>query len=150
MPSQDVDAVTQSEWRELGFFYDRDDETKTWNIVGSTAGVKKFCDLLRRYARDTRNDRLSEHEHYGPYMSLEVMTWTEPQLDGHAIAGRLDDLARLAELVEMKLASSCAGGEFMIGGEYAPRSEYVVRVAVKEDSFDPASADSKRQDAPES
>jgi hypothetical protein len=68
---------TRREWRELGFFYDRDDVSKEWRLVGSREGLRHFAGLLRAYVADPRNEMKSEHEHYGPYMYLEVMTWPE-------------------------------------------------------------------------
>ncbi len=147
MPSKEANAAVRRGWRQLGFFYDRDDETKRWRILGSLSGVKKFCDLLRRYAADTRNIGVSEHEHYGPYSYLEVMTWTEPQLDEHALAGRIEDLRRLADLVEAKVAAMPTGGRFAIGAEYAPKSQYVLEISLMGDGFDPASVDPHCQEA---
>ncbi len=46
------------------------------------------------YASDPGNDYQSEHEHYGPYSYLEIMTWPEPSFDDHAIRGPLPDLMR--------------------------------------------------------
>jgi len=89
-------------------------------------------------------------EHYGPYMYLEIMTWTEPRLDKHAIAGRLQDLARLVDLVEAKLASTPVTAAFAIGPEYAPTSKYVLEVEVMEEGFDPSAADRNCQDPAES
>ncbi len=39
VPSKEANAVTKREWRELGFFYDRDERAKRWRIVGSASGV---------------------------------------------------------------------------------------------------------------
>ena len=55
----------------LGFFYDRDDASKEWILVGSRAGLQRFADLLHAYVADPRHETLSEHEHYGPYMYLD-------------------------------------------------------------------------------
>jgi hypothetical protein len=38
---------TIDEWRELGFFYDLDEESKRWNIIGSATGLKNFCTLKK-------------------------------------------------------------------------------------------------------
>ncbi len=69
-----VDDATRREWRELGFFYDYDEKQACWRLVGAQAGLLKFCELLRQYADNPKNDKLSEHDHYGPYSYLKVMT----------------------------------------------------------------------------
>jgi hypothetical protein len=99
MPSDDVNQWTRREWRELGLFYDRNDETKVWRLIGSRSGLLRFRDALLAYADDPGNDYESEHEHYGPYSYLEIVTWPEPGFDDHAIRGSLPDLKRLVARV---------------------------------------------------
>ena len=96
MPSEAVNEATRKEWRALGFFYDRDDQLKEWKLVGSRSGLLKFRDLLIRYAASSRNEAKSEHDHYGPYSYLKVMTWTEPGMDRNGIYGTLQNLRQLA------------------------------------------------------
>jgi hypothetical protein len=146
VPSSETNTATKREWRQLGFFYDRDDHAKKWRIVGSGSGVKNFSRLLREYVAKPKHVQLSEHDHYGPYMYLKVMTWTEPRLDSHAIAGRIQDLARLADLLDAKAAVTPEGARFVVGPEFAPNCEYVLEVEIKEEGFDPSSADLHCQD----
>src|SRR5208283_1821511 len=119
MPSDATNRATRQEWRELGFFYDRDDQAGVWRITGSRVGLLRFRDVLLEYAADPRNALRSEHEHYGPYMHLEVMTWPEAGFDDHAIRGPLTELARLARLIEAKLATARPGSSVLIRDEFA-------------------------------
>jgi len=98
MPSDATNEATRREWRELGFFYDRNDQQKLWELIGSRSGLMRFRDALSEYAEDPNNDYESEHKHYGPYLYLEIMTWPEPGFDDHAIRGSLPDLKRLAAI----------------------------------------------------
>jgi hypothetical protein len=148
MSSPTENAQTRQEWRALGFFYERDEVTRRWRLVGSKAGLARFCRLLRDYVADPRNVPVSEHEHHGPYLSLEIMTWTEATLDGHAISGRLEDLSRLASMVEARVATASAGESFRLGAEYAPAGDWDLEVEVAGDGFDPASADPSCIDPP--
>lgn len=141
MPSDATNKATRQEWRELGFFYDRDDQGKVWRLTGSRAGLLRFRDALLSYVADPRNTLKSEHEHYGPYGYLEVMTWPEAGFDAHAIRGPLADLGRLASLIEDKLAAARPGSAVRIREEFAPESPYALVLEVKEDGFDPATAD---------
>ncbi len=43
MPSAKINEMTQREWRELGYFYDRDDSAKEWRLIGSKAGLRQFA-----------------------------------------------------------------------------------------------------------
>jgi len=134
-------AHTRAEWRELGFFYDRDDTAKEWILLGSRAGLLQFARLLQDYVADPRNTVKSEHEHYGPYMYLEVMTWPEPGMDDHSIHGPLADLARLARLVEDRVGAMEAGATSRIRGEFAASSTYSLVLELRGDDFDPSSPD---------
>lgn len=134
-------AVTRSEWRELGFFYDRDDSLKEWRLVGSRLGLRRFPELLRAYVAHPCNEAKSEHDHYGPYMHLKVMTWPDAGMDGNAIYGTLNDMERLATLVDEKIAGLAPGHIARIREEFASTSEYTLVLELRDDGFDPASAD---------
>ena len=141
MPSEAVNEATRREWRDLGFFYELDDERKEWRLVGSRLGLLRFRDLLLSYVANSRNEKHSEHDHYGPYMYLKVMTWTEPGMDGNAIYGTLQDLRRLAGIIETKLQDTRPGSVLRIQKEFAESCEYCLVLNVRDEGFDPASAD---------
>ncbi len=63
------------------------------------------------------------------------------RLDHHAIAGRLEDLARLAALVEVRLAAAHPGDTLRLGQEYGGTGDHDLVLEVAPDGFDPASAD---------
>src|SRR5882672_6668075 len=105
MPSEATNDATRREWRELGFFYDRDDANKVWRLTGSRAGLLRFRDVLLSYVTDPRNASDSEHEHYGPYSYLEVMTSPNAGFDHHEIYGSVSDLRRLSVLIDAKLSA---------------------------------------------
>jgi hypothetical protein len=128
-------------WQELGFSYDCDDRAGEWLIVGSRAGLARFAALLREYVADPANARLSEHEHYGPYGYLKIMTWTEPGMDEQSIHGTLGDLQRLAELVEAQAAVLKVGDRARIRDDYSATPGHTLILALREDGFDPASLD---------
>jgi len=140
-------ARTRREWQDLGFFYDLDESAKDWIIVGSQVGLARFAALLRGYVADPRNAMQSEHEHYGPYHYLEVMTWTEAGMDDHSIHGTLLDLERLAELVDKRAAVLRPGERARIREEYAPNAKYGLVLNLREDAFDPATLDGNLSEA---
>jgi len=137
----ELKTQTRKDWRELGFFYDCDDVAKEWIVVGSRLGLAAFSISLREYVADPSNAMQSEHEHYGPYMYLEVMTWTDAGMDDHSIHGTLLDLERLAELVDAQAAVLQPGDRVRIREKYSATSEYGLVLVLREDGFDPASLD---------
>ena len=141
MKNAHMDQVTRDEWRQLGFFYDYDEHAMCWRLVGSRDGLLRFVEILESYAANTRNDGLSEHEHYGPYLYLTLITSQEPEITASAICGTLIDFQRLAELIRRKLDSSIAGTTFAISDEYRAGSKGRLQIEVREEGFDPASAD---------
>jgi hypothetical protein len=141
VPSAEINEVTRREWRELGFFYDCIDSAKEWRIVGSKEQLRRFGKILRDYVADSRNQVISEHEHYGPYMYLEVGTWTSAEITDHWIAGPLDKLLELAEAIESRIEKANVGDEIKLRDTFSPSSPYELVLEVKAESFDPALAD---------
>jgi len=141
VPSDATNHATQQEWRELGFFYDLDETAKEWHIVGSLRGLLAFAQLMHDYAANPKHDMPSEHDHYGPYMYLEIGTWSEPTITDHWIAGRLSDLLRLSLLIQQRLAGASIGDRVSFRAAYAPSSPYDLVLEVRDDTFDPARSD---------
>jgi hypothetical protein len=139
-----TDEQIKQHWRELGFYCELDTQEKLWTLTGSRAGLLYFPDLLLGYVADPRHASDGEHQHYGPYGSLEVMTYSDAGFDSHAIRGSLTALAHLAELVEVKLATAEPGSPILIREEFAANSPYTLMLDVRADGFDPASADRER------
>ena len=140
VPSEATNEQTKQEWRELGFFYERDDEAQSWKLVGSKTGLLSFAKALRSYASAT-GDSPGEHRHYGPYWYLTVTTWTETEIIDRGICGPLEDLARLAGIIESKVDATQPGSSILIGDEFATRSSYALVLEVMEEGFDPSTAD---------
>ncbi len=143
-PAALTEEQIKQQWRRLGFFCELDDQKKVWTLTGDRRGLLYFPDLLLGYVNDPENAADRAQKHYGPYGSLEVMTYPEAGFDGNAIRGSLDDLTRLAELVEAKLATAEPGSPIPIREDFAPNSPYSLLLDVRADGFDPASADRER------
>ena len=147
-PSQPRPDLTNEEigkqWRELGFYCELDDQNKVWTLTASRAGLLHFSDLLRGYINDPENASDGARKHYGPYGSLEVMTWPDAGFNGTSIHGTFTDLDRLASLVETKLVVAEPGSKVRVRAEFAPDSPYALLLDVRVDGFDPASADPER------
>jgi hypothetical protein len=88
-----------------------------------------------------RRAMISEHDHYGPYSYLKTVTWHEPLITKDDIQGTQSDIQRLADLIAKRLVTSDAGQIFKIDTEYSQQNEFHLHFEVREDGFDPASAD---------
>ena len=141
MPSNKMNQITQREWRELGFFYERDDDIKEWRLQGSRVGLQEFATALRGYAAHPNHATLSEHEHLGPYCYLEIGTWSSAEITDHWIAGPLQELQQLADSVDTCLVAASAGDCICLRTLFAPSSSYELVLQVRDDDFDPAAAD---------
>ena len=141
MPSQKLNEATRAEWRALGFFYDRDDDSKSWRIVGSVDGLRRLAELIRDYASNSKNDSPSEHAHFGPYMYLEIGTCSQPEINDHWIAGPLQDLSSLASAIESALAHAKVGQCVSLRQDFAANSSYDLVLEMRDNLFDPAKED---------
>lgn len=59
MPSSEINEMTQREWRELVFFYDRDDDAKEWRLIGAKAWLLQFAHAMQKYGAKPSNDLIS-------------------------------------------------------------------------------------------
>jgi hypothetical protein len=141
VPSEATNEATRREWRELGFFYGRDDEAKVWHIAGSKQGPATFARLIQRYVSNPRNEALSEHDHLGPYMYLTIGTWSAPEITNYWIAGPLKDLSHLSSIINDKLCELKCGDQMTLRPAFAPTSPYDLVLEMRDDEFDPARAD---------
>lgn len=134
--------TTRQAWRELGFFCGRNDAAKEWRIVGSVKGLRKFAAEIRKYASNQANDRLSEYTHFGPAMNLELGTSHQPEITEQWIGGPLMDLLRLATFIERSVQDNVVGKSIALRSNFSPMAPYELILDVRDDAFDPASADS--------
>lgn len=144
--SRDLTPVTGEQWRRLGFYHQLDMDQLTWSIWGTRAGLNGFARLLRRYAESAGADTRGEPFPVGPYGDLQIRLWDRPGIDDDSIYGNADDLKRLADLVEERLADAQPRSEIVIGTEYAADVEYSLGLQIMEDDFDPGTVVVERGD----
>jgi len=132
---------TRKAWRELGFYCGKNDAAKEWRIVGSVAGLRKFAAEIRAYASNPANDRLSEYAQFGPAMNLEIGTSHQPEITEQWIGGPVVDLLRLATFIERSAQPNVVGKSVALRSNFSPMAPYELILDVRDDAFDPASAD---------
>ena len=139
----DIVEYNKTEWRELGFYYDREDKTKEWLFQGDRKGLLKLANLFRNYGKKEKNRSQFEHDHYGPYMYFKLQTVLEEKgFDKNAIYGDLEDIIELGDIVERKVKKMNIGDNESLRSEYCPESDYDLKLILEPDGFDPVSADS--------
>lgn len=141
MASEATNESTRREWRELGFYYDRNDELQQWRILGTQTGLLEFARHIREYAADPSNRQISEHIHLGPYWYLEIGTSHTPEITDHWIAGPIEALSALANEIEVRLATVELPTVINLRAAFAPESPYELTLEVQPEGFDPALAD---------
>ncbi len=129
------------EWRQLRFHYDFENEDNEWKFLGSKEGLKNLATLVDAYTNNKGNVGISEHEHYGPYSYLKIMTWDKPTITRGFIAGTIQDLKKLSEIITDKINKACVGETFRIDKEYGIDNTATLSFDVMPDNFDPASLD---------
>jgi len=140
--TQDMQDEARREWQQLGFYFDYDESLRRWLVVGSLSGLQKFCKILIDYANKSKHVPLSEHEHYGPYQDLKLVTWHSPEIRRDGIYGRLADFVRLATIVEDALRSGATAIE--VGQLYVEAGEGAddeLEICVAPPDFVPEAAD---------
>src|SRR4051812_43842432 len=116
-----IEKMMMEEWRQLGFYYDLDDRISVnqWRFYGSKSGLESFVNMLDEYTKDRTKQYLTEHDHYGPYSYLKIIT-----LEGHScitndgIGGTITDLKALRNIIADKLISARPGQTFNIDKDF--------------------------------
>jgi hypothetical protein len=140
----DIDKMLIGEWRELGFFYDFDERlaVNQWRFYGSKIGLQNFVTLLDNYTSKTRNAREFEHDHYGPYCYLKIITLVDqPTIQQNAFGGTILDLKKLRNIIADKLSKTEIGQTFSIDKDYGVDNTVTTKFFVMADNFDPVSMD---------
>ena len=142
MANEATNESTCRAWRALGFFCGRNDAAKEWRIVGSVAGLRKFAAEVRKYASNPAHDRLSEYTQFGPAMNLEIGTSHQTEITEQWIGGPLAELLRLATFIERSAQANVVGTCIALRSNFSPMAPYELILDVRDDAFDPGSADS--------
>lgn len=140
----DIDQMMIDEWRELGFYYDLDQrvEVNQWRFYGSKSGLQNFVKLLDDYTNSPSRNVVFEHDHYGPYMYLKIITLDDQAIiNENAIGGTIADLKRLRNIIADKLNNAQPGQTFNIDKDYGEENTVSAKFFVMADDFDPVSMD---------
>jgi hypothetical protein len=75
-------------------------------------------------------------------MNLEIGTSHQTEITEQWIGGPLVDLLRLATLIEQSAQANVIGKRIALRANFSPMAPYELILDVRDDAFDPASADS--------
>lgn len=138
----DVIEHTREDWRDLGFYYDFDKVERRWRLIGTRSGLSNLAELIRTFANKCRARSVGEHEHLGPYSYFTLVLADAPAITDYGVFGRSDDLLQLATVLDDRVFANGPGQTIVIDAEYSNENEAVLELVIKEDGFDPSSADS--------
>ncbi|MXV53352.1 hypothetical protein GS399_20525 [Pedobacter sp. HMF7647] len=139
-----MERMLMDEWRELGFYYDFDDrlDVNQWRFYGSKIGLQNFVKLLDEYTSKPSNNKEFEHDHYGPYSYLKIITLdNEAIINEHAIGGSIANLKKLKSIIADKLNNTNPGQTFNIDKDFGNNNTATAKFFVMADHFDPVSMD---------
>ena len=138
-----IEQMLKVRWQELGFYYDFDYRlgVNQWRFYGSKKGFNNFVSLFDAYISNPNYADISEENDYGPYSGLKIMTWDKPIITADYIAGTLDDLRRLTQIISDKLDKIQIGETFTIDQDYGIGNTVTTKFFVMADNFDPVSMD---------
>lgn len=141
MSAFDFNELNMKEWRDLGFYYEYDDEKHQWDFYGDKRGLMTLTTIIDEYMSFEENKELSEHIHLGPYQYLKVVTWKEPEINEQGLFGTFLDLNRFVNNFRDKVQLTSANDQFVVGEDYSNKSISRIVVHVMPDGFDPSSMD---------
>lgn len=138
-----MDDNTSREWRELGFYYDFDEQVSLnqWRFFGSKQGLTNLAKLLADYAINPSKAPLSADAHYGPYSYLKFVTLAQARITHQYIGGSLLELKALSEWLLAALQQVQPGHVLTLDAVYGRANSATARCLVMADEFDPASLD---------
>jgi hypothetical protein len=138
-----MDNEIFKEWRQLGFYYElyENGDVCQWRFFGSKSGFQQFSSLLCKYADDPVNVNFSEHEHYGPYYYLKIMTSDQERITADMFEVTIQGARQLADIILRKTMSHAPGETFLIETEFGNNNTASALFFLMDDSFDPASLD---------
>ena len=138
-----MDNEIFEEWRQLGFYYElyENGDVHQWRFFGSKSGFQRFSSLLHKYADDPVNVNLSEHEHYGPYYYLKVMTSDQERITADMFEVTIQGARQLADIILRKTQSHAPGETFSIESEFGKNNTASALFFIMDERFDPASLD---------
>ena len=137
----DIDEMLRREWRELGVYYETDNDSREWKIYGDRKGIENLGTIINAYCDKPENFQVSEHIHLGPYSYLKIMTWDRPLITTDFIAGTIEDLKKLSRLIKEKLKDTKTGDSFSIDKEFGDDNKAKITINVMADNFDPVTMD---------
>ncbi|MBH0014336.1 hypothetical protein I6F66_19895 [Pseudoalteromonas sp. NZS100_1] len=130
--------MTREEWRELGFYYIIDDDSKAWNLYGSVDGLSNFItEILKFTARD---EVKGEHEHLLPHWYLTLQYDDGFDICERGILASKIELLIFIDILKQLLLKAKVG-EIIGLHNHVKSASYRMYLHVKGADFDPSKLD---------
>lgn len=139
--SKATSQATAEDWRKLGFYYECDEEKQVWRFVGSKAGLYKLAYLFIEYSSNPYNQKISEHQHYGPYMYLKIATSVDFGIGKYGFCGSLRNFNDLGRQINDKIMSAEENSTIVFVPIWSSVTDYRLIFDVRQENFDLATVD---------
>ena len=138
---------TREEWRELGFWYDYDQQARRWILRGTARGLDGLADAIERHATHPQAKNIGEHTHYGPYMYFTVTTWPELMIAERGLFGLPAQLLEISRSIRA-LVRPAAPVRIPLFTKLRSEDGSTAVFYLEPDGYNPASSDITIKDEP--
>ncbi len=133
--------ITRLEWRELGFFYLRDDAGCVWRLRGGRGGLQRFGQLLSDHVDGPGGLAGREPQQLGPTLMLKIGAAASPVITAQGVWGPQSRLHQLGATVQAWVSGARPGEVMRLKASFAPDAAYELQLEMQDDAFDPALAE---------
>jgi hypothetical protein len=140
MNNASIEAIKE-EWRNLGYYFEKNKSERKWVFTSSKNGIKKLINQIIDFTQKEGNIEIGEHDHWGPYGDLKIMTTRVPEITIEYIGGSFSSLRELAYQIKQRLEIVNHNESFCIQEENKNAMSAGLEFRIKDDDYDPASAD---------
>lgn len=138
LSQDDLDQMEREDWRELGFYYHRNNALQRWDIFANQQGFLRLAEELQEYAQSL-GKIMGEHDHIEPDWSLTLTTSAHYFINDRGIYGTAADFEALATHIVDTVSHLHAGQVHIINAPKVDVYSYALYLLLQDDDFDAAS-----------
>ena len=130
--------MTREEWRELGFYYIIDNDSKAWNLYGSIDGLSNFITEILKFTE--RYEVKGEHEHLLPHWYLTLQYDDGFDICRRGLLASKTEFLIFIDILRLRLEEAEVG-EIIGLHNHVKSTSYQMYLHIKGADFDPSILD---------